>query len=198
MAQRFDISDKLIHFTGSGEDLNGAFLRLRAILRDRKLTGGGGMIRGGYSCVCFTEAPLAAFAADFVARFPFSRYSQFGLMFEKNWIFERGGRPVIYQPSDDFDLLPEELRWRHVRYEPIGDKVIDWTWEREWRVCCSELAFTPADAVIVVPNEHWAIELRRSHDFDEDIDVELYAQVIDRHIAEIWRTAFPWRVVTLG
>jgi hypothetical protein len=52
---------------------------------------------------------------------------QFGLMFEKNWIFDRGGRPVIYQPESELDLLPENLRWRDVRFEPTGDKVIDFT-----------------------------------------------------------------------
>ena len=63
-------------------------------------------------------------------------------MFEKNWLFKRGGRPVIYQPESDFDLLPEDLRWRHVRFELTEEKVVDWTWEREWRVCCDDLAFT--------------------------------------------------------
>jgi hypothetical protein len=119
-------------------------------------------------------------------------------MFEKNWIFERGGRPVIYQPDSDFDLLPEDLRWRHVRFEPTGEKVIDWTWEREWRVRCDELAFTPAYAVIVVPNDQWANKLRRLHDAYQDMIVELYAEAIDQDIAGIWRGHFPWRVVPLG
>ena len=198
MARRFDISDKLIHFTGRGECDEGAFATLGAILRDGKLRAGGRMIRGSYRCVCFTEAPLAAFAPGFVAQFPFIRYSQFGLMFEKNWIFACGGLPVIYQPDIDFDLLPEELRWRHVRFEPTGDKVIDWTWEREWRVCCDELAFTPADAAIVVPSGQWANELRRIHDTHQDMVVQLYAQAIDQDIAEMWREQFPWRIVPLG
>lgn len=198
MARRFDISDKLIHFTGAGQSPSEAFARLRAIIRDRKLVPSGRMIRGSYHCVCLTEAPLAAFVSAFVSQFPFARYSQFGLMFEKNWIFERGGRPVIYQPDSDFDLLPEDLRWRHVRFEPTGEKVIDWTWEREWRVCCDELTFTAADAAIVVPDRQWANELRRIHDADQDLVVELYSQAIDQDLAELWREQFPWRVVPLG
>jgi len=55
---------------------------------------------------------------------------------------------VIYQTDNDFNILPEELRWRHVRYEPAGDQAIDFTWEREWRMHCDE----------------WASALRRSHD----------------------------------
>ena len=30
---------------------------------------------------------------------------------------------MIYQPESDFDLLPEELKWRHVRFEPVSDMV---------------------------------------------------------------------------
>ena len=39
---------------------------------------------------------------------------------------------MIYQPEADFDLLPQELRWRHVRFELTGEQVVDFTWEREW------------------------------------------------------------------
>ncbi|SRR6266567_4662504 len=198
MAKRFDISDKLIHFTGGGQCADGAFARLRAIIREGRLIGGNRRIRGGYRCVSLTEALLAAFAPAFISQFPFTRYSQFGLMFEKNWIYERGGRPVIYQPDCDFDLLPEDLRWRHVRFEPTAESVIDWTWEREWRVCCDELTFTAADAAIVVPDEQWVNELRRIHDADQDMTVELYAQAVDRELAELWREEFRWRVVPLG
>jgi hypothetical protein len=198
MARRFDISDKLIHFTGSGEPMDDAFARLKAIIRERRLIGGGRMIRGGYRCISFTEAPLAAFAPAFISQFPFTRYSHFGLMFGKNWIYEHGGRPVIYQPDWDFDLLPEELRWRHVRFELTGENVIDWTWEREWRIRCEELAFTPAEAAIVVPDQAWANELRRIHDAYQDMVVELYAEAVDQDIAEMCRKEFPWRVVPLG
>ena len=197
MATRFGIGDRLIHITGSGECQDDAFTRLRAIIREGRLIGSSVMIRGGYRCVGFTEASPPAFAPGSIREFPFARYSQFGLMFEKKWIFELGGRPAIYQPDSDFGLLPEDLCWRHVRFELTGEKVIDWTWEREWRIRCDELAFTPADAVIVVPNEQWANRLRRIHDAHQDVIVERYAEAIDQDIAEIWRQGFPWRVVPL-
>jgi hypothetical protein len=60
----FDITEKLIHFT-SGESPKEAFARLQAIVRERRLVAGNRMVRGGYRCVCFTEAPLAAFADAF-------------------------------------------------------------------------------------------------------------------------------------
>ena len=134
-ASRFDISDCLIHFT-KGESQEDAFARLRAIIDERRLIAGNYMVRGGYRCVSFTEAPIEAFVDPFVRRFPFTRYSQFGLMFHKPWVYDRGGRPVIYQPESDFDVLPEEFRWRHVRYEPTAEQIIDFTWEREWRIPC--------------------------------------------------------------
>src|ERR1035441_5583711 len=108
MTRRFDISDKVIHFT-RGESQDDAFTRLRAIISARRLIAGNHMVRGGYRCVSFTEAPIEAFVDVFVQRFPFTRYSQFGLMFQKSWIYDRSGRPVIYQPDSDFGILPEEL-----------------------------------------------------------------------------------------
>jgi hypothetical protein len=144
MPTRFDISEKLIHFT-SGESADDAFARLRAIIGERRLIAGNRMIRGGYRCVCFTEAPPAAFADAFVSRAPFTRCSRFGLMFDKTWVYDRGGRPVIYQPDSDFSILPEALRWRHVRFEPTSEQVIDFTWEREWRIPCDELTFSAAN-----------------------------------------------------
>ena len=65
-----------------GNSINDAFTVLRTIIAERRLIAGNGMIKGGYRCVCFTEAPLMAFRRDFVSRIPFTRYFQFGLLFE--------------------------------------------------------------------------------------------------------------------
>ncbi|MBZ5724801.1 MAG: hypothetical protein LAP87_07370 [Acidobacteriia bacterium] len=140
---------------------------------------------------------MEAFVDAFVRHFPFKRYSQFGLMFNKPWVFDHGGRPVIYQPNSDFGLLPEELRWRHVTYELTGTPVIDWTWEREWRMRCDELPFSPADVSIIVPNKEWASTLRRSHDAEQDMVVELYATASEREIAELRREPFRWHMAPL-
>jgi hypothetical protein len=109
MRTRPDVSNKLIHFT-SGDSAENAFSRLRAIIAERRLIAGNRMIRGWYRCVCFTEAPLSAVANGFAGRLPSSRYAPFGLMFDKAWIFAHGGRPVIYQPDNEFSELPEEMR----------------------------------------------------------------------------------------
>ena len=197
MKTRPDLSDKVIHFT-SGDSADGAFSRLRTIIAERRLISGSRMIRGGYRCVCFTEAPISAVANGFVGRLPPSRYAPFGLMFDKAWVFAHGGRPVIYEPENDFSTLPEEMRWRHVRYEPVGDAIVDFTWEREWRLPCEELRFSPDEAVIVLPNGEWSELLREIHGSEQDMVVEAYATVLEREIAEQLRDPFLWHIVTLG
>jgi hypothetical protein len=39
--------------------------------------------------------------------------------------------------------------------------------------------------------------LRNRHDAAQDLDVELYSIVMEKEIAELWREAFRWHVVTL-
>jgi hypothetical protein len=165
MLARIDLSDKLIHFT-KGVSWQEAYERLRKIIADRMLIAGNYTIRGGYSCVCFTEAPLSALAPEFLFNPIDSRYAPFGLMFDKSWVSAVGGRPVIYQPESEFEMLPEAIRWRHVRHEPAGLSPIDFSWEREWRVQCEALQFTPEQAVIVLPNRAWSNHLLSLHEYE--------------------------------
>ncbi len=105
---------------------------------------------------------------------------------------------MIYQPACDFEGLPAEIRWRHVRYEPITNPPIDFTWEREWRLPCDELTFSPAEPVIVVPNGEWVSYLLDVHSSEQDMVVEAYETAFEREIAEQLRNPFRWRIVTLG
>jgi hypothetical protein len=196
MPARADVSDKLIHFT-KGSSWPEAFDTLRKITNDRRLIAGTYMIRGGYPCVCFTEAPLAAVSAAFLNDAFSSRYAPFGLMFDKSAVFDVGGRPVIYQPEDEYSSLPEVTRWRHVRFDLAGDSVVDFTWEREWRVRCDEFTFAPQHAVIVVPDYQWGDALVRAHRTEQRMRVEAYSTVLDHLIAEQFCEDFSWRVVTL-
>lgn len=152
---RKDISDKLIHFT-KGDTLESAFTTLRKIINECCLIGGTRFVKGGYKCVCFSEAPLALLEHGLLNSSAYSRYSPFGVTFEKRWIFEQGGRPVIYQPDSEYDGLPESHKWRHVRYEPCTEESTDFTWEREWRMHAEVVRFTPLVAAIVVPDRDWA------------------------------------------
>jgi hypothetical protein len=64
-------------------------------------------------------------------------YRFYGLAFSKRTIFDAGGRPVIYLPDKEGGWIPDEQKWRHVRYEigsAYGDHPVDFTHEREWRL----------------------------------------------------------------
>jgi hypothetical protein len=135
------MSPNLIHFTKEAGGLD-AFEILHRILREKRLLGTSGFVKGGARCVSFTEAPVDVLAAGMKEAKSSGRYSPSGLRFSKVHIFGLGGRPVIYQPDAEFSPLPPELRWRHVRFEPNTEAPIDWTWEREWRLACDELRRT--------------------------------------------------------
>jgi hypothetical protein len=152
------------------------------------------MIRGAYQCVCFSEAPLPL-PNGFVNPSFYSRYKPFGLLFEKQWVFEQSGRPVIYQSSAEFDLLPKDLRWRHVTYEPPS---IDFTWEREWRMHCRELPFDPGVATLVLPSEEYLRALIADHEAGQDAKWYAYSEILDEDELRLYREDFPWRITYLG
>jgi len=158
---RRDLGNLVVHWTHKeykdplteGPDVQAtAFEVLCNILEERTLRGSTGFIRGGYACVCFTEAPVSELTTLFriseLSSEARPAYEPFGIAVNKVWLFERGGRPVIYQPDNEFDLLPDSLRWRHCRYEPDRDleKAVDFTWEREWRIRTDALTLDPEEA----------------------------------------------------
>jgi hypothetical protein len=91
-------------------------------------------------------------------------------MVPKTWLFVRGGRPVIYQPDEEFEGLPEKYRWRHVRFDPASE--VDFTWEREWRIQTDQLDFDPWTAKVIVPSYEWVNRLEEDHRRDEDFEIE--------------------------
>lgn len=193
---RPDISPNLIHFTRD-DTKEAAFRRLQRIIRSKKLLGGANLIKGKYRCVCFSEAPLASLSNGLVNEDYYSKYSPFGIMVSKKWLFRQGGRPVIYQPASEFRALPDSHAWRHMTFElRDGKSFSDFTWEREWRIRCEELAFDHTSAQIVVRDQKWAARLIREHDDDQDYTVTMYSLVIGS-VAELYREAFGWKVLTL-
>ena len=84
------------------------------------------------------------------------RYKPFGVMVSKSWLFERAGRPVIYQPESEFDLLHETQRFRHKEYDPPS---VDFTWEREWRIRTDALELDPGAVSLVVPNRGFLTQM---------------------------------------
>jgi len=138
--------------------------------------------------VCFSEAPVSKLAHILADKTPEFRYRPFGVMLGKKWLFDQGGRPVIYQPDCDFELLHESQRFRHVRYEP-GE--VDYTWEREWRIQTDELPLDLAATTFVVPTRDWE------------------TWVVDHHLAKLQRRGMimqgfgprvpiPWHFIVLS
>lgn len=190
---RRDLGHLLFHFTrestgpvviereGSKQTLGkGPEAVLQKIITEQRLIGSSRMIEGNHKCVCFTEAPITEMAALFSlvkiaeSASHHTRYRPYGIAVKKEWLFARGGRPVIYQPQAEYSLLPPGLQFRHVRYEP--DNGIDFTWEREWRIRTDELTISPShgEVLVVVPSADEAFDVTKKFcakepdDFDKD------------------------------
>jgi hypothetical protein len=192
---RRDQGNLLFHFTrANGQNI--ASHVLDKIIREGRLIGSGNLIRGGHKCVCFTEAPITELHATFSLVELTSdqkdrvRYESFGVAVTKEWLFERGGRPVIYQSEKEFKTLPESLQYRHVRYEPNRD--IDFTWEREWRIHCDELRLDPKETLVVVPTCEESYELMYGHSTLVDDGVNLDGGFVESVYPEP-----SWRAVSL-
>jgi|JFJP01.1.fsa_nt_gi hypothetical protein len=157
---RDDLSANLIHLT-RGESDQAAADAFLSILKSQQLLGSARDIRGGYKCVCFSEAPLAKLAYLLASASQSAmRYKPFGVMIAKQWVFDKGARPVIYQPEAEYELLSEPLRYRHVRYEPGK---VDYTWEREWRIRADDIALEPDHITFIVPTRAWELWALKKH-----------------------------------
>jgi hypothetical protein len=184
---RDDVSERLIHLT-RGESDQAAADAFLSIWKEETLRGASRCIKGAYQCICFSEAPITKLAHILADESHGMRYSSFGVMVGKKWLFEQGGRPVIYQPACEFELLHESQRFRHVTYEPPD---VDFTWEREWRIKTDELQLDPAAMTLVVPTRDWE------------------TWVLDQHLAALQRRAlishgfgprvpFKWHFIVLS
>lgn len=159
--QRRDLGNLLLHFTRQHPRAV-----LEKIASEGRLLGGSGFIKGGHHCVCFTETPISeiptvlrlAKRIEEAGLRP--RYEPYGVAVRKEWLFAQGGRPVIYQPDSEYDLLPPELRYRHVRYEPGA---VDFTWEREWRIKANELKLDPKQTLFILPTADEAFDFAYGH-----------------------------------
>lgn len=197
---RPDISDKLVHFT-SGANEEQAFANLCSIIDEGAIRGSDRMIKSRDRCVCFTEAPIATLGRGLVNLSEFSKYQPFGVIYDKIHVYGEGGRPVIYQSDEEFFGLPDQARWRHMRYEPIivppAEHITDFTWEREWRVRTDSFTALPYLGGLVFPSHAWANRLRRRHVEQQNYLVYEYSQIMDATLAEQQLDPFPWRIFVL-
>jgi hypothetical protein len=115
---------------------------------------------------------VSVFASAAVAAQPSAlRYEPYGIGVAKEWLFRKGGRPVIYQPDTDYERLPEDMRWRHCRFEPPD---IDFTWEREWRVLSELLRLDPSQTWVLVPAQAIADRFAARHPRWRIVPLELF------------------------
>ena len=160
-------------------------------MAEGRLRGGSGNVRGGFEVVCFSEAPVEILARMFRDA-PDVRYRPFGVMVPKTWLFAEGGRPVIYEPESEYDPLPEDLKYRHVRLQMPGDEK-DFTFEREWRIRTPSLELDPASCTLIVPDRDWDYRLR-----DEQIEADMDSARL-MGLSPFTRISnFKWHVLALG
>ncbi len=165
---RRDIGNLLFHWTRSING-NSAFNILKKIIYEGELLGNDYLIRGGTKCVCFTESPITELASLFKLYSETDerkRFEPYGIAVRKEWLYSKGGRPVVYQSEQEYQQLPELLKWKHVRFEP---NLSDFTWEREWRIKTDKLELDPKQTLLVVPSADEAFELMYNN-ADEEYD----------------------------
>lgn len=134
-----------------------AFFMLRSALRNGRLWATWSIrnnvrtIYGRNPAICFTEMPIAAYLEAGAARAANGEaMSEFAFVFSKKHLFLLGARPVISGLSAGVvanattdslgnriypeHILPYPEQYRFVSYSIGGQKNIDWTHEREWRL----------------------------------------------------------------
>lgn len=161
MRLRSDISTYLTHLTRENDDLSGIDVLIK-ILKEKTLLGStnSGFIQGSDRAVCFQDAPLYSITQNLIHE-QFNRdelggkirYRPYGISFNKKYIFNKGGRPVIYEQKDIArKKYPDDL-WRIVSFD-LNDKnnIVDWTHEREWRVK-GNFQFDLAEVTVLLTNK---------------------------------------------
>ncbi len=139
--------------------------------------------------------------------------------FQKNYIYDLGGLPVIYSPKHEFEENNTKTNWRTVSYDPIKKfgEFRDYTWEREWRIQpnSDKLILDANNVKLIFPSRDWAIKFRDDHDeFHKDSSCDCHCsrncQIIeyDEYMSkekhdELSGTCpnyseFPWLLVNLN
>lgn len=138
---RADFSFYLSHFI-KGNDTDSSCSRLIQIVKDQTIESNStGYFTWRYpdysKAVCFTEGKVDALACHA------SRYSNFGIAFEKEWLIENfSAAPAIYIQENLIRNIKEEIPqalYPFVNKLSLG--AFDFHHEREWRVPC-DIKFT--------------------------------------------------------
>lgn len=197
LRKRPDVAPNLMHLL-RGDSRNDAFDLLRTVIADRCLSGSERAVRDRSRCVSFAEAPIKQLRDVFRwSATRDARLQPFGVLLGKDYLFALGGRPVIYQSDDEYEQLPESLRYRHVRYDPLTVPPIDYTWEREWRLRADVLQLEPERCCIVVASEEDRTRLFIEHAEREELRLEALGPAVGGSLSDELAESFPWPVVSL-
>ena len=168
IAERNDVTGQLVHLTKASDEDGievDALDVLIKILNDKCIEGNiskSGFICGNRKAICFQDAPVYSLTQNIYCEQKMRmgenekkiRYMGYGLLFSKPYVYNKNGRPVIYDRAEDAKkYLPKEEWWRIVNLDLSNhDNYIDWTHEREWRVP-DVFKFELSEVAVVVPNE---------------------------------------------
>lgn len=133
---------------------------LKRIVSQRLLRASSRLIRGGFPVVCLTQTPLTDLPRlrQFRAHRTRWDFEPYGLCINREWLQERGARPVVYGDEATWEQLANADRpfFQFVQRAATDDQrhVVDWTVEQEWRHAGHlDLQALPADsAYVFVPD----------------------------------------------
>lgn len=185
---RTDMSLSLVHLTRpitiNRTEYSPVDILLK-ILKEQKLIGSTnypGYIIGSTRAVCFQETSLISVAQSLYYEkrerdrgySKEVRYSGVGLSFYKRYIYQKGGRPVFYEKTENRNILQPSEWWRLVDFNHENEKdITDWTHEREWRVP-NDFTFKREHASIIVQGRNDYQELiSKCHPYECDILKEI-------------------------
>jgi len=158
-----DFLDHLI-LDCAGAD-HSALAALWRIVRSRRLIATSDMVRGDTAVVSFTAVPLSEIHRLRTFRSHLSRwdFEPYGICINRDWLRQRGARPVVYDDECGWEGLAAEDRpfFQKTESKSASGHVMDWTAEREWRhVGDISLDEIPEDAALLfVPSETEARQL---------------------------------------
>lgn len=186
-ARRSDMTIGLVHLTKSvdidGKEMNALEVLIK-ILGEKRLKGSTtdtGFIVGDKRATCFQESTISSIAENLMYEKEKSekiRYEGYGLVFDQQYIYNKGGRPVIYDKTEEAkNYLNKDKWWRIVNLDlSDDDNIVDWTHEREWRKA-GDLLFD-LECVSIIVASYADRELLIKGCKEKDIDLEKVASII--------------------
>ena len=160
-----DLSPFLFHFT-SGKD---PFGNINSIIGERRLVCRRN-VETYLKAVCFSESPLTLSLQvfNYMNKWPKPRFSKYGLGFKRDVLIrDCVARPVIYGDEHEYELLPNELKWR---FERLDVSQRDFQWLREWRIKGDTFDFSNIstdDIIIITPTNEDLGRIVAFQEFDE-------------------------------